>query len=234
MRPAALAAARAIATAADPGAAAWRARAPRGADPAIGERLAAIAADADDAARALRAAGTDPRAWPAGPGARLRAALDLLGDAEAVPATTAYAAWRRAARARAPDDALLVTSVHRAKGLEWTVVHVPGMAAGVFPTGADPEERRLAYVAWTRARDALHLYRDGRRPPSPFLVEGDVDDLIALARDLAHLRGPNAGGDRGPPPLAAVWARRDAAERFGTSLGIDGAPTGPGAPSDAR
>ena len=102
VRPAALAAARALASAPEPGAAAWRSRAPRGADPAIGERLAAIAADADDAASALRAAGTDPRAWPAGPGPRLRAALDLLGDAGAVPATTAYAAWRRAARARAP------------------------------------------------------------------------------------------------------------------------------------
>ena len=134
----------------------------------------------------------------------------------------------------AGDDALLVTSVHRAKGLEWTVVHVPGMTAGVFPTGSDPEERRLAYVAWTRARDALHLYRDGRRPPSPFLADGDVDDLIALAHDLAHLRGARAGDDGEPPPLAAVWARREAAERFGTRVGGDGAPAGAGAPSDAR
>ena len=233
-RPAALGAARALATATGPGAAAWRTGAPRGADPAIGERLAAIAADADDAARALSTAGTDPRTWPAGPGLRLRAALDLLGDAGPGPAADAYAAWQRSARARAPADALLVTSVHRAKGLEWTVVHVPGMAAGVFPTGADPEERRLAYVAWTRARDALHLYRDGRRPPSPFLADGAVDDLIALARDLAHLRGAHAGDDRERPSLAATWARREAAARFGTGSGPVGAPTGPGAPSDAR
>ena len=44
------------------------------------------------------------------------------------------------------------------------MVHVPGMNAGSFPLGDDPEERRLAYVAWTRAREALHLYRDARRP----------------------------------------------------------------------
>ncbi len=233
-RPAALVAARALAAAADPGARTWRERAPRGSDPTVGERLAGIAADADDAVRTLRAAGTDPRTWPAGPGPRLQAALDLLGDAGPTSATDAYAAWRRTARAHAPDDALLVTSVHRAKGLEWPVVHVPGMTAGVFPTGTDPEERRLAYVAWTRARDALHLYRDGRRPPSSFLAEGDVADVIALARDLAHARCGPAGGGGGPQRLAAAWARREAAERFGVRFGSEAAPTAPEAPSGAR
>lgn len=233
-RPAALGAARALADAPGPGDEAWRARAPRGADPAVGARLAAIAAVADDAACALSEAGSDPRAWPAGPGARLRAALDLLGDAVPRSAADAYAAWRQAARARTPDDALLVTSVHRAKGLEWPVVHVPGMTAGVFPTGADPEERRLAYVAWTRARDALHLYRDARRPASPFLTEGAIEDVIALARDLAHLQASSTGGLQGPQRLAAAWARREAAERFGVPGGSGAAPAGPEAPWDAR
>ncbi|MFN2323547.1 MAG: UvrD-helicase domain-containing protein [Trueperaceae bacterium] len=233
-RPAALASARALADASGAGARAWREHAPRGADPTVGARLTAIAAAADDAARALSASGTDPRTWPAGPGARLRAALDLLGDAAPTPAAEAYAAWRRAARARAPDDAVLVTSVHRAKGLEWPVVHVPGMTAGVFPTGSDPEERRLAYVGWTRARDALHLYRDGRRPPSPFLADGDVADVIALARDLAHLQCAQAKSGRGPRRLAAVWALREATERFGTPLGRAASPTAPETPSGAR
>jgi hypothetical protein len=213
---------------------AWRERAPRGADPAVGARLAAIAAAADDAPTALGEAGVDPRAWPAGPGARLRAALDLLGDAGPASAAEAYAAWRRAARSRPPDDALLVTSVHRAKGLEWTVVHVPGMTAGVFPTGADPEERRLAYVAWTRARDALHLYRDGRRPASPFLADGAVTDVIALARDLAHLRSAPRLPVQGPERLAAAWARREAAERFGVPIGSRAPPSGRERRSDPR
>ncbi len=232
-RPAALATARALAGSPGPGARAWRTHAPRGADPAVGERLAAIAAVAEDAARALSAAGTDPRRWPAGPGLRLRAALDLLGDAGPTPAATAYEAWRRTVRARAPDDALLVTSVHRAKGLEWPVVHVPGMTAGVFPTGSDPEERRLAYVAWTRARDALHLYRDGLRPPSPFLADGDVADVIALALDLAHVSS-DPRSQAGPERLAAAWARREAAARFGSRVGSGAARTAPGTPSGAR
>jgi hypothetical protein len=108
------------------------------------------------------------------------------------------------------------------------------MTAGVFPTGSDPEERRLAYVAWTRARDALHLYRDGRRSPSPFLADGAVADVIALARDLAHLRSAPLRPGTGPEPLAAAWARREAAERFGVPLGSGAPPAGREGRSDPR
>jgi len=62
-----------------------------------------------------------------------------------------------------PDGVTLMT-VHTAKGLEWPVVVVAGLEDGLFPLsravetaeGAE-EERRLAYVAVTRARDRLYL-----------------------------------------------------------------------------
>jgi DNA helicase-2/ATP-dependent DNA helicase PcrA len=62
-----------------------------------------------------------------------------------------------------PDGITLMT-VHTAKGLEWPVVAVAGLEDGLFPLsraletaeGAE-EERRLAYVAITRARDRLYL-----------------------------------------------------------------------------
>ncbi len=62
-----------------------------------------------------------------------------------------------------PDGITLMT-VHTAKGLEWPVVAVSGLEDGLFPLsraletveGAE-EERRLAYVAITRARDRLYL-----------------------------------------------------------------------------
>ena len=62
-----------------------------------------------------------------------------------------------------PDGVTLMT-VHTAKGLEWPVVVVAGLEDGLFPLsraletpeGAE-EERRLAYVAVTRARDRLCL-----------------------------------------------------------------------------
>jgi len=216
-----------------PGADAWREAAPRGADPEPGARLATVARLAvTDAGGALLAAGVDPRTWPADPPPALVAAVALVRDTRqrdapadapadgAAALAAALAAWRRPPA----RDALLVTSVHRAKGLEWPVVHVPGLNAGSFPLGDDPEERRLAYVAWTRAREALHLYRDARAPPSPFLEQGEVAAIADLARDLAWLRARPQDG----ATLAATWSRREARRRFGAEVrGYDGAVAPP-------
>jgi DNA helicase-2/ATP-dependent DNA helicase PcrA len=63
------------------------------------------------------------------------------------------------------DDYLILSTIHSAKGGEWDVVHVIHAADGVIPsdmaTGDDEqveEERRLLYVALTRARNRLHVY----------------------------------------------------------------------------
>jgi DNA helicase-2/ATP-dependent DNA helicase PcrA len=86
-------------------------------------------------------------------------------------------------------------SVHAAKGLEFQVVFLAGMEDGMFPykgvnAGDDPdemeEERRLAYVAITRARQQLvvsyarfrQIFGETKiRPPSRFLTEIPVDVL---------------------------------------------------------
>lgn len=69
------------------------------------------------------------------------------------------------------EDYLVISTVHSAKGLEWGVVHVPHLIEGAFPSdmalGSDgglDEERRLLYVAATRARDELYLYAPLRMP----------------------------------------------------------------------
>ena len=72
------------------------------------------------------------------------------------------------------EDYLILSTVHSAKGGEWDVVHVIHAADGMIPsdmsTGDDEaieEERRLFYVALTRARDNLYVYfalRFYRRP----------------------------------------------------------------------
>ena len=91
------------------------------------------------------------------------------------------------------EDWLVISTVHSAKGLEWEVVHLLHVTDGNIPsdmalgtsTGLE-EERRVLYVALTRARNTLHLYiperyhhyphsRDDRHswaPPSRFLTEG--------------------------------------------------------------
>jgi DNA helicase-2/ATP-dependent DNA helicase PcrA len=62
------------------------------------------------------------------------------------------------------EDYLILSTVHSAKGQEWTEVFVLNVNDGNFPSefaAGSPalldEERRLLYVAMTRARDALHL-----------------------------------------------------------------------------
>jgi len=99
-------------------------------------------------------------------------------------------AQRRAAIARlCRDDASLTfATAHATKGLEFDDVAVLGMERGRFPSARsladapDPgraleEERRLAYVAWTRARSSLTLVYDPAAP-SLFLLEAfDPDEL---------------------------------------------------------
>ncbi len=83
---------------------------------------------------------------------------------------------------RTDDAPLTLATAHATKGLEWDHVAVLGMTEGRFPSArslreaADParaveEERRLAYVAWTRARRSLTLVFDPAAP-SPVHARG--------------------------------------------------------------
>jgi DNA helicase-2/ATP-dependent DNA helicase PcrA len=86
------------------------------------------------------------------------------------------------------DEKLKLSTVHQAKGLEWKVVFVIMLCDGLFPSSrstenlaGEEEERRLFYVAVTRARDELYLtyplmraasgQQDYWQKPSRFLDE---------------------------------------------------------------
>jgi superfamily I DNA/RNA helicase len=113
-------------------------------------------------------------------------ARSLISWAAAFPSPDAFATALAAARTRRKelrhDDARLVlATVHTTKGLEFDHVAVIGLDKGTFPSErtlsdapdvarALEEERRLAYVAWTRARRSLLLVYDPGAP-SPFMLE---------------------------------------------------------------
>jgi DNA helicase-2/ATP-dependent DNA helicase PcrA len=92
------------------------------------------------------------------------------------------------AQLRRDDAPLTLATAHGTKGLEFDHVAVIGLDAGRFPSARsiadaeDParameEERRLAYVAWTRARRSLTLDYDPGAP-SQFQLEAiDANEL---------------------------------------------------------
>jgi len=64
----------------------------------------------------------------------------------------------------AAENKVVLSTIHQAKGLEWSVVLLVGCAEGMIPLdralreeGGEAEERRLFYVAATRAKDYLYL-----------------------------------------------------------------------------
>ncbi len=97
----------------------------------------------------------------------------------------------RLAELRRDDARLSLATAHSTKGAEYDHVAVIGMEEGRFPSGRaigeaeDPdraleEERRLGYVAWTRARRTLTLSYDPA-VPSTFLLEAFSTEELGLA-----------------------------------------------------
>ncbi len=115
------------------------------------------------------------------------------------------------------EKSVLLSTVHQAKGLEWPVVILLWVCEGIFPSGramaeqgGDGEERRLFYVAVTRAKDRLHLLQPRWRKtpdggffdcaPSRFLRELP-DGLLDVRPDASsgRLAMPWGGGDDDAP-----------------------------------
>jgi DNA helicase-2/ATP-dependent DNA helicase PcrA len=114
------------------------------------------------------------------------------------------------------EDYLVLSTIHSAKGQEWNAVHVLNVVDGCMPadlaTGSaaeTEEERRLLYVAMTRARDALTLWVPQRFHVTQQRTLGDRHLYAPMSRFL-------------PPVVLAL---------FDTGLG--GAETAAPSPPDA-
>ncbi|MBD7918413.1 DNA helicase PcrA [Cellulomonas sp. Sa3CUA2] len=132
--------------------------------------------------------------------------VSLVADSDQIPVPDGADDGETAAAARDAGVVTLMT-LHTAKGLEFPVVFLTGMEDGTFPhmrSLADPdqlaEERRLAYVGLTRARQRLYVSRAAVRtawgvpnelPPSRFL-DDLPDELVDWRRresSTSRLRG---------------------------------------------
>lgn len=100
------------------------------------------------------------------------------------------------------EDWLKITSMHRAKGLEWPIVFIPNCNDGFIPvretsyptnslfdslSAGKPipeEERRLFYVAITRSQKVLYLLSEKTRRPSKFLEEAKAENLVNTCNQI--------------------------------------------------
>jgi DNA helicase-2/ATP-dependent DNA helicase PcrA len=142
-------------------------------------------------------------------------AADLAAECADVTAfITRMEDQRRSLReAENGGDAVVLSTIHGAKGLEWSAVVVAGCEADLMPHESSPdleEERRLMYVAATRAKRWLVLTfaAERRSPssPSPYILEmlsGLDEDQIRYHDSLSRARlhaGPSKPVTAAKPP----------------------------------
>ncbi|HEY0461869.1 MAG TPA: 3'-5' exonuclease, partial [Pyrinomonadaceae bacterium] len=111
------------------------------------------------------------------------------------------------------DELLTLTSVHQAKGLEWKAVFIIWAAEGKFPSprslkeiDSEEEERRLWYVALTRAQDELYL-------TYPLM-------MIDYSRQVV-LQKPSRFIMECPPVLFEVWSLEEESKPFDAPLELE-------------
>lgn len=73
--------------------------------------------------------------------------------------------------------ALILTTMHSAKGLEWDHVWIARAEETIAPDAksTEPEERRLFYVAMTRARESLMISGTAKNFASRFVTEAQIE-----------------------------------------------------------
>ena len=125
-------------------------------------------------------------------------AVDVLQHLSELRTTQLRQASEQQHVSKQHNSGILISSIHRAKGLEWHTVYIPGFSDRNFPYSLRSKvldqsllesERRLLYVAMTRAKHALHLIAPSApsseaSPPSRFEHELNWEQSAVLGEAL--------------------------------------------------
>ncbi|MCW3074125.1 MAG: family ATPase [Flaviaesturariibacter sp.] len=124
-------------------------------------------------------------------------------------------------------DTVKLMTIHAAKGLEYPVVFVGGLEESLFPNAMSlntrdelEEERRLFYVAITRAKARLYLTYANTRYRFGQLVQSDASRFVAEIPE-AYLDHSYAGGGVKNQASSSRWGGGSAFERMNRSAGSD-------------
>ncbi len=154
----------------------------------------------------------------------------LAADCDGLDTLMERIAEQSRALRRPSEDAVVLSTVHSAKGLEWEAVFVVGLEEGVMPVaGAEiEEERRVAYVAVTRAKRILGLTYSGERGGSASKRSRFVAEFAGDAHAGTDPEHPDADALM---PLGLPWQKepRPVAPRPERSAAAEAVPAGPAA-----
>ncbi len=153
---------------------------------------------------------------------QLQAIVGEYGDIPSFVDDTALDPPETSSSRRAEDqERLVLSTIHSAKGLEWEAVFVIGLAEGRFPHAKAEqgegweEERRLLYVAATRAKSSLYLSY-----PKELMTPDRQFRRVGMSPFLAELKGGlfERLEEKKPPRSASFAAYRGAGDEFGSSF----------------
>lgn len=112
-----------------------------------------------------------------------------------------------------PEGGVQLSTIHASKGLEYNYVHWVGLEEGITPSAmalkesGEDEERRLAYVAITRAKKELNMYFCEKR-----LINGDIYDQVP-SRYVGEINPELLY------PMQSVWPPKPEPHMWGEHMG---------------
>jgi DNA helicase II / ATP-dependent DNA helicase PcrA len=140
------------------------------------------------------------------------AVIALASSCRSLEGLVAKINQQSASLQQAPENAVVLSTIHSAKGLEWNAVFLIGMEQGVLPHANNDdveEERRVAYVGLTRAKRLVGLTFTSRRFGQPCVTSQFLFEMVGTDKRRCVWTDPHRrGADEHLPLLSDAERQR--------------------------